>query len=134
MCKSPPSARSLFTASAKRRLACTVLLAYLALLLQPCAMAMNHAPDQHNDTCHQEFTLSEDSGCLSQPASDCATDKSVIDWQNPWGTDSDVQLVSLLHPVSILAVETSSSELRYFSRAPPPGSPALNLRHCVFLK
>lgn len=110
------------------------LLAYLGLVLQPCVMAMGHAPDEHHDNCHQDSSLLDAETCLSQPALDCASDNPIVDSRDSWHESADAQLVGLIPVVSENPPGANAAEFRYFSRAPPPGGPALNICHCVFLK
>jgi len=134
MRESPHLALSPFGTLGKRRLACAVLLGYLAVLLQPCAMAMGHAPAGHHGSCHDDSLHLDGESCLSQPTSECATDDSILDNHDPWSQQFDAQLVSLIPSPRVDCVAGSVAESRYFSRAPPPDGPGLNVRHCVFLK
>jgi hypothetical protein len=111
-----------------------MLLTYLALFLQPCAMAMGSSPDQHPDPCHQDAAQTETVACMSQPALDCATDDLINDGRDPWKSLSDAPVSTgvadhLIHLPADLVARSA-----YFGRAPPPGAPALNIRLCVYLK
>jgi hypothetical protein len=111
-----------------------MLLAYLAVLLQPCAMAMGPEPDQHPQNCHQESASTEIVACLSQPALECGTDDLIFDSHDMWKQNSEAQVAMPIPDASVNFLAISVSRLAYFSRAPPAGGPPLNVRHCVFLK
>lgn len=118
----------------RRPIGWAMLLVYAALLLQPCAAAMGHDPVQHSGTCHDDYADPGLDACLSQPAADCATDDSIF------GTNDTLRLADEGQAVAVLPVDCNSSGTvftaaeTYFSRAPPSGGVALNVRHCVYLK
>jgi hypothetical protein len=117
-----------------RQLVCVMLLTYLALFLQPCAMAMGSSPDQHPDHCHQDAAQTDTVACMSQPALDCATDDLINDGRDPWKSLSDAPFSILVADHLIYLPADLVSRSAYFGRAPPPGAPPLNIRLCVYLK
>jgi len=118
----------------KRLVVCAILVSYLALLLQPCAMAMDVGSAQHGEVCHQETTYPEDAGCLSQPVAECANDDVITNDRVSALPDVEQQLVALMPVISGEPALPVVAEWKYFSRAPPIGGPALNILHCVYLK
>jgi hypothetical protein len=134
MRRSPQIFRPRATSVGKRRIACTLLFAYLVLLLQPCAMAMDAGATQHGKQCHQELVYPGDAGCLSQPVAECATDDTIIDERGVSIADVDLQLVALLPLDSADLAGPSVAQLNYHCRAPPKAGPALNIQYCVYLK
>ena len=117
-----------------RRLVCVMLLTYLALFLQPCAMAMGSSPDQHPDHCHQDVAQIETVACMSQPSLDCATDDLINDGRDLWKPLSDASFSTLVADLIVHLPADLVSKSAYFSRAPPSGAPPLNIRLCVYLK
>ena len=118
----------------KRQVVCVILVSYLALLLQPCAMAMDVASAQHGEECHQQSTYPKDVGCLSQPVAECANDDAITNDRVSALPDVEQQLVALMPVISGEPALPFVAEWMYFSRAPPIGGPALNILHCVYLK
>ena len=118
----------------KRQVVCAVLVSYLALLLQPCAMAMDVASAQHGEECYQQSRYPEDGGCLSQPVAECANNDAITNDRVSALPDVEQQLVALMPVLSVEPALSVVAEWKYYSRAPPIGGPALNVLHCVYLK
>lgn len=115
-------------------LARATLLAYLLLVLQPCVMAMGHEAHDHHENCHQDSLHLDSETCLSQSASACAADDSIFDDRDSWNGYSNTLPATSLPGASLKFDAASVAASRYFTRAPPRAGPALNIRHCVFLK
>lgn len=129
-----PQHRNVKRARGTRRVASFVLLVYLGLLLQPCAVAMGHEAAIDHDTCHEVLSDQDDAACLSQPALECSFNALLTDARDSWQADFKAQLVTVIEPAVVDVGPGLVAEFGYFSRAPPSGGPALNVRHCVYLK
>ena len=117
-----------------RRFACVMLLTYLAVLLQPCAMAMGSILEQHGDFCQRDPAPTETVACMSQPSLDCVTDDLITDGRDQCKPLFDAPIATLVSDlVSDLPADLNARSA-YFGRAPPASEPPLTLRHCVFLK
>jgi hypothetical protein len=110
------------------------LAVYLGLVLQPCVMAMGHAPQVHHDDCHREAMHLDRGTCLSQPALDCLAGDSIVDARDAAFEALDAQLVTIVPVASDPVARGNEVASRYFGRAPPYTGPPLNVRLCVFLK
>jgi hypothetical protein len=97
-------------------------------------MAMGSSPDQHPDNCHQDAAQTETVACMSQPSLDCTTDDLIPSDRDLWKPLSDAPFATLVSDLFIHLPADLVSRSAYFSRAPPPGAPPLNIRLCVYLK
>jgi hypothetical protein len=111
-----------------------MIFTFLAVFLQPCAMAMGSDADQHPLDCHQDSAQTETFACMSQPALDCATDDLITDGRDTWKPYFDHQVATIVLAPLVDLSASLASRSAYFSRPPPSGAPPLNVRHCVYLK
>lgn len=109
------------------------MLAYVGLLLQPCAMAMGHEFSQGPVSCHDEFTVVSADQCLMQPMAECGSGPPNFDNRDFSAGKADSVIAGAIPPFSVvpelLAGLTSTS-----LAGPRTGPPALYIRYCVFLK
>lgn len=117
----------------RRLIGMSILLIYVALLIQPCAMAMDHELLQHPASCHEELVTDTGLDCLSQPVAECTAGGLTIDSRDNSTSSHDLPPLSrsLTGFADIVAVDSLPRE--FLRRAPPFREPAINLRHCVFL-
>ena len=111
-----------------------VMLAYVGLLLQPCAMAMGEDRTAHPSGCHHQ---PNDGGapthCLSQPAAECSTGAWNVDTCYATSAKFKVYLTPILLPSPAKPEICRTEVWLTLDHGPPPGQPAFNLRNCVFL-
>lgn len=116
------------------RIAALILVAYLGLILQPCAMAMGQDPVQHPTSCHDVVSDGDDLLCFSQSSAECAIDDWDVDTRDSRASDLDPPSTPIILTDPTDPGADSLTATYYPLQAPPPGEPALHIRHCVFLK
>jgi hypothetical protein len=118
----------------QRRVATAILVAYLGLVIQPCAMAMGHASPQHAASCHELSVDGDHTLCSSQPAAECASAGWNVDGRNSPAPDFDFSVASIVLDRTADLSANRASPAHKLLCAPHSGEPALQIRHCVFLK
>lgn len=118
----------------RRRIATAILVAYIGLVIQPCAMAMGGEPAQHPTSCHDVPNDVDILLCLSEPVAGCGIEDWNVDARDVRVPDLD-RSAALVITVVPVYVDTDRPEDSYFLlRAPPSSEPALHIQNCVFLK
>lgn len=115
------------------RIAVFALIAYLGVLLQPCAMAMGHEFKQGRVSCHDELTVVSADQCLMQSMAECGVGPPNVDIRDFSVGKSDALICGAIPPLSFLP-EPLTGLASTSSPGPRTGPPALYIRYCVFLK
>lgn len=116
------------------RVAAIVLVAFAAMLIQPCAMAMQPQPDDHPAGCVGEWQGHEETVCVSQPALDCVSGDWSLDGRDSFKSQFDMLHVGMAGSYVAIADLHDNRLAGRLDHPPPRGAPALNLTYCVFLK
>lgn len=117
------------------RVAAIVLAAYGAMLVQPCAVAMQMLPEgSHPAGCNGAPHQHEETLCLVQPAADCVAGDWSTDGRDTARTQFDLPFAG--PTVYFVAAPDHRGAVKgaYCERPPPRGAPTLTLSFCVFLK